>query len=133
MGKKRKASSPLQSTSPPGTSGAAAPGQDGDRKELKELRQEITSLRQRICYLERQQDWMQQQNRITCLIFSGSALPEYVDGEKTAEVIQNMTQALLGITVESSEIKAAFRLRNSKILVEFSSAAFNSARSKIFR
>ena len=76
---------------------------------------------------------MEQQSRLGCLIFSGSAVPQQLDGERTAEVFQAMIQDRMGITAESSDIKAAYRLQSKNILVEFTSIAFNSVRDRIFR
>ena len=86
MGKKRKASSPLQSASPPATTGASTPGQQNfTRDEIDALRQEVSELKKRLYQMEMHQDFMEQQSRLNCLIFSGSAVPEAVNGENRFE------------------------------------------------
>ena len=89
MGKKRKAASPLQSSPPPAAAASSSPCRC-DPNEIKMLRQQITDLQRRVEQAELNQDTMQQQNRLRCLLFSGSAIPEPVQNEDTAEVMREL-------------------------------------------
>lgn len=131
MTKKRKASSPLQPSSVKG-SHAATKLQD-ENQEVTRLRQEVADLQRRVEAMEEQQDAMEQRSRLTSLIFSGPAIPEPDRREETASLIQGLIQNHLGISMDMSQVKSAFRLRSKCILVKFSGAEFGSERDKLFK
>ena len=132
MGKKRKASSPLQPSPPPTVTRIADQQHQFDR-HMDELRQQMTSLQRRVEKLEMDSDCLQQRSRLPCLIFSGSAVPELSSPAEIPELLRGMIQDNMGYTLNTSAIKSSFRLRSGSIFVEFTSAVIGSDRDVIFR
>lgn len=130
MGKKRKAVSPLQASPSPA---AASVLKDDPAEEIRVLREEICNLKTRLHQVEHKQDVAEQRNRLVCLIFSGSAIPDPVRGEDTADVIRNVVLHCMSITLNMSQIDAAFRLRSGNIMVQFKFAGLGSDRHRLYK
>lgn len=129
MTKKRKASSPLQPSPAPRTA-AAAINVDPSR-EVAALREQVDKLQRRIEQLE---DGAEQRERLRCLVFSGPAIPQPEQGEKTEELISDLLSTYMNFTMNLAEVEEAFRVRNMKvILVKFRAAGAGSDRDKLFR
>ena len=132
MGKKRKAGSPLQASPPPAASTTSCSCRDST-EEIRLLRQQICDLQRRVDRAEEQQDALQQQGRLKCLIFSGPALAEPSQNEKTIEIIRDLLLNLMSYSLDVGQIECAFRLRGKSILMKFTSAASGSDRDNLFK
>ncbi|KAF0300618.1 hypothetical protein FJT64_003284 [Amphibalanus amphitrite] len=101
--------------------------------DIIQLRKETAELRHRLQQLELGEDQQQQQKRLTCLVFSGPTLQAQTRREDAASLIRPLVQHHLKHTLDSSQVKAMIRLKNGKILIEFTSAAPGSDRDILFR
>ena len=127
MTKKRKAASPLQASPAPRSAAAA---DNNSSREIGKLREEVGELQRRIAQLE---DGMEQRDRLGNLLFSGPAIPEAVQGEKSDELIQDLISTHLSYAIDLGQVHAAFRVRNQAIMVKFKSALPGSDRDQLFR
>ena len=89
-------------------------------------------MRQRIDQLEIENDDLKQRGRLSCLIFSGSAIPEPVPQEVTVDVIRGLLLRLMQFHLSVDQVDVAFRLRNQSVLVKFKSTANGSDRDRLF-
>ncbi|KAF0314390.1 hypothetical protein FJT64_015142 [Amphibalanus amphitrite] len=101
--------------------------------DIVQLQRETTDLRRRLQQLELSDDRRQQEKRLTTLIFSGPSLQQQNDRDGAARVIETTIQRYLGLSLDRAQLKALIRLRNGKVLAEFSAATAGSDRDKIFR
>ena len=102
-------------------------------RDILQLRQENAEIMSRLRCLEMQEDRLQQEKRLACLLFSGPAVEcqnQYYDA---AWLIHSLIRRYMHYDMDQSQIKTAFRLRSRKIMVEFSSAAPGSDRDVLFR
>ena len=130
MGKKRKATSPLHSSS---LSTSAVSFRSQTKDDIEELRQRLSDLQRRLQDLELENDALQQRARQACLVFAGSAIPECSQEEKTGNLMQELLLKHMGFALDLSQVKAAFRLRNQNIFVEFTSVGLGSNRDSLYR
>ena len=101
--------------------------------DIIQLRKETAELRHRLQQLELGEDHQQQQKRLTCLVFSGPTLQAQSRREDAASLIRSLVLHHLKHSLDSSQVKAMIRLKNGKILIEFTSAAPGSDRDILFR
>lgn len=101
--------------------------------DILDLQREVTDLRQRLRQLENSEDRRQQDGRLTSLIFSGAALQALPRREEAAELIRSVVQQYLRHTLDRSQVRTVFRMRNGKILMDFTTAARDSDRDVLFR
>lgn len=101
--------------------------------DILELQKETADLRQRLQQIELCEDHRQQEKRLTTLIFSGPALQALSRREDAAELIRFTVEQYMRHSLDRTQVKAQFRLKNGKVLTEFTSAALGSDRDILFR
>lgn len=101
--------------------------------DIVQLQGETADLRRRLQQLELSDDRQQQEKRLTSLIFSGPSLQQQASRDGAARVIETTIQRYLSHSLDRAQLKSLIRLRNGKVLVEFSTAAPGSDRDTIFR
>ena len=102
-------------------------------RDIFQLRQENAEIMSRLRCLEMQEDRLEQEKRLACLLFSGPVVEcqnQYYDA---AWLIHSLIHRYMHYDMDQSQIKTAFRLRSGKIMVEFSSIAPGSDRDVLFR
>ena len=101
--------------------------------DIVELQRETADLRRRLQQIELDEDRRQQEKRLVCLVFSGQSLQAQTRREDAAQLIRSLVQQYLRHTLDSSQVKAMIRLRNGKVLVEFTSSSPGSDRDVLFK
>ena len=101
--------------------------------DILQLQKETAELRRRLQQMELGEDRRQQESRLTSLIFSGPAIQPQTRREDAARVIRSLVQLHLRHTLDPSQVKAMFRLKNGKVLTDFTTAARGSDRDVLFR
>ena len=101
--------------------------------DIIQLQRETAELRRRLQQMELSEDRRQQEGRLTSLIFSGPAIQTLTRREDAARLIQSVVQQHLRHTLDSSQVKAMIRLKNGKVLIDFTTAARGSDRDILFR
>ncbi|KAF0296948.1 hypothetical protein FJT64_005620 [Amphibalanus amphitrite] len=101
--------------------------------DITKLQKETADLRRRLQQIEVGEDRQQQDKRLTCLIFSGPALQRLTSREDAARLIKSLVQQYLQHSLDGSQVKAMVRLKNGKILTEFTTATPGSDRDFLFR
>lgn len=107
--------------------------QNSAKVAIQELQRETEALRQRLRQLEFNEDRQEQDRRLTSLIFSGPALQALSRREEAAEMIRSLVDQYLHHALDRSQVGTLFRLRNGKVMIDFTTAARNSDRDVLFR
>ncbi|KAF0287816.1 hypothetical protein FJT64_013789 [Amphibalanus amphitrite] len=100
---------------------------------ILELQKETAELKQRLLQLETSEDSQQQAKRLVCLVFSGPALQAQTRREDAASLIQSVVKRYLDHSLDSAQVRTMIRLKNGKMLVEFTTADMGSDRDILFR
>ena len=101
--------------------------------DIVALRKETADLRRRLQQIELAEDRQEQEKRLVCLVFSGRSLQGLTRREDAAQLIRSVVHQYIGHSMDRSQIKALVRLRNGKVLIEFTSAGPGSDRDLLFR
>ena len=75
---------------------------------------------------------MQQRSRLTCLIFSGPAIPTASPQQDAKEVIKNLLQKYMNFELDVNQVSTVFRV-HSRLFVEFTTTAPGSNRDHLYR
>ena len=102
-------------------------------RDIVRLKEDTEDLRRRLQQLEWAEDRTQQERRITTLLFSGPAIQAQSKREDFSRIIRSIVQQRMHHVLQSAQVKAMIRLRNGKMLVEFTTAAPGSDRDILFR
>ena len=113
-------------------SNIAARQQSADA-DILQLRRENQEMLSRLRHLEMQEDRLQQERRMTCLLFSGPVIQRQNRHEEAAGLVYRLIRQHMQYDLDRSQLKTAFRLKSGKIMAEFSSAASGSDRDVLFR
>ena len=100
--------------------------------DILQLRRETADMEARLQRLEMQEDRVQQEKRLTCLLFSGPAVLNH-RREDAAELISALIHRHMQHEIDRAQVRAAFRLKSGKIMMDFYSAAPSSDRDVMFR
>ena len=101
--------------------------------DIVDLRKESADLRRRLQQLELGEDRIQQEKRLTTLLFSGPAIQAQAQREDAVRRIRAIVQERMNHVLDSAQVRAMIRLRSGKVLVEFISASPGSDRDMLFR
>ncbi|KAF0287851.1 Brevican core protein [Amphibalanus amphitrite] len=101
--------------------------------DILQLQRETAELRRRLQHLELSEDREQQEKRLTSLVFSGPALQSKTSREDAARLIRSLVQQRMEHALDSAQVKAMIRLRNGRVLIDFTTAAPGSDRDVLFR
>ena len=101
--------------------------------DIVQLKKESADLRRRLQQLELGEDRIQQEKRLTTLLFSGPAIQAQARREDAVRRINAIVQERMNHTLDSAQVRAMIRLRSGKVLVEFTSASPGSDRDVLFR
>ncbi|XP_043246750.1 uncharacterized protein LOC122394155 [Amphibalanus amphitrite] len=112
---------------------AVSDRQNSADMDIIQLQRETKELRRRLQQMELSEDRRQQEERRTSLIFSGPAIQTLTRREDAANLIRSRVQQHLRHSLDSSQVKAMIRLKNGKVLVDFTTAARGSDRDVLFR
>ena len=101
--------------------------------DILQLQRETAELRRRLQQLELSEDREQQEKRLTSLVFSGPALQSKTSREDAARLIRSLVQQRMEHVLDSAQVKAMIRLRNGRVLIDFTTATPGSDRDVLFR
>ena len=101
---------------------------------IEELKKETEDLKRRLLQFEVTEDRRQQQSRLNTLIFSGPALSAETGRVITAaNLIVSLIYRYIKHTMDRAQVKNLVRLRNGKVIFEFTSSAPGSDRDIVYR
>ena len=101
--------------------------------DIVHLKKESADLRRRLQQLELGEDRIQQEKRLTTLLFSGPAIQAHARREDAVRQIHATVQERMNHALDNAQVRAMIRLRSGKVLVEFTSASPGSDRDILFR
>ena len=78
--------------------------------QLSKLNAEVVSLKKKVSQIEENIDKANSYERRDTLIVSGPSIPEFTQGEKTAEIFRDLVRRKLKMNIDQSDINVAHRL-----------------------
>ena len=112
---------------------AASNRQKAADASIVELQKETAELKRRLLQFELNDDHLQQQKRLNSLIFSGPALQAESRREAAANLIESLIRQYIKHALDRAQVKNLIRLRNGKVIFEFTSSAPGSDRDIVYR
>ena len=109
--------------------------QKSTEQHIYSLEKETEELRRRVRRMEVAEDRLQQDRRLSTLLFSGPSLQsgQYRRHEDAMEWTLSVLREYLRRNIDRSQIKAFVMLKGGKLLVDFTSVAPGSERDVLFR
>ena len=112
---------------------AVSERQKSAEQDIGELKKLTADLKQRLQQMELHEDRQQQERRLACLIFSGAVLQAHTHRDDALEQIRAVLRQFLNRDLDRSQVRNVTRLRNGKVIIEFTTAEVGSNRDDLFR